>query len=181
MVSYHSTDPDAAASELGRVWKTIWTFLESTDGPTKAAAAQSLDLLAQCITPAMINSALLEKDARSTLGKMIAQITKALDSLAYAGAIPQLLSVISSLITHLRYKVDGKKSAAEALLLPLIKHIGDLRIQKGFEFKEDADATLAAAMRILGPQSLLTALPLNLEPDDRYLCEFQSYLRPGHS
>ncbi|KAJ7496027.1 armadillo-type protein [Mycena galericulata] len=167
MVSYHSTDPDAAASELGRVWKTIWTFLESTDGPTKAAAAQSLDLLAKCITPTMIDSALLEKEARSTLGKIVVQTTKALDSLAYAGAIPQVLSVVSSLITHLRHKVDGTKSAAEALLLPLIKHVGDLRTQKGFDFKEDADATLAAAMRVLGPQSLLTALPLNLEPNDR--------------
>ncbi|KAJ6587164.1 armadillo-type protein [Mycena vulgaris] len=167
MISYNLTDSDAAAAELGRVWKTIWAFLESTDGSTKKAAAHSLDLLTQCITPAMIDSALTEKDARSTLGKIIAQITKALDSLAYAGAIPQLLSVISSLITNLRHKVDGTRSAAEALLLPLIKHVGDLRIQKGFEFKEDADATLAAAMRVLGPQALLTALPLNLEPEDR--------------
>ncbi|KAJ7680501.1 armadillo-type protein [Mycena polygramma] len=167
MVSYHSTDSDAAGAELGRVWKTIWSFLESTDGATKNAAAQSLDLLTQCITPTMIESTLSEKDARSTLGKIIAQTTKALDSLAYAGAIPQVLSVISSLITNLRHKVDGTKSAAEALLLPLIKHVGDLRIQKGFEYKEDADAVLSSAMRVMGPQALLSALPLNLEPDDR--------------
>ncbi|KAJ7683246.1 armadillo-type protein [Mycena rosella] len=167
MISYNLTDSNAAAAELGRVWKTIWAFLESTEGPTKVAAARSLDLLTQCITPAMIESALLEKDARSTLGKIIAQTTKALDSLAYAGAIPQLLSVISSLITNMRHKVDGTKSAAEALLLPLIQHVGELRVQKGFEFKEDADATIAAAMRVLGPQALLTALPLNLEPEDR--------------
>lgn len=184
MISYHSTDSNAAGAELGQVWKTVWSFLESTDGPTKRAAAQSLDLLTRCITPAMIDSALLEKDARSTLGKIIAQATKALDSLAYAGAIPQVLSVISSLITNLRHKVGGTKSAAEALLLPLIKHVGDLRVQKGFEFKEDADTVLSAAMRALGPQVLLSALPLNLEPEDRYaiytenwyqsLCVFQT-------
>jgi ribosomal RNA-processing protein 12 len=167
MISYHSTDSEAAAAELGRVWKTVWSFLESTDGATKKAAAQSLDLLTRCITPTMVDSALLEKDARSTLGKIIAQTTKALDSLAYAGAIPQVLSVISSLITNLRHKVDGTRSAAEALLLPLIQRVGDLRIQKGFEFKEDADVVLSAAMRVLGPQALLSALPLNLEPDDR--------------
>lgn len=167
MLSYHSTDSDAATAELGRVWKAIWPFLESTDGATKKMVAQSLDLLARCITPSIIDSALLDKDARSTLGKIIAQTTKALDSLAYAGAIPQVLSVISSLITNLRRKVDGTKSAAEALLLPLIKRVADLRVQKGFEFKEDADAVLSAAIRVLGPQVLLSALPLNLEPDDR--------------
>ncbi|KAJ7268814.1 ribosomal RNA-processing protein 12 [Mycena haematopus] len=165
--SYHSTDSDAAATELGRVWKAIWPFLESTDGATKKMVAQSLDLLTRCITPAVIDSALVDKDARSTLGKIIAQTAKALDLLAYAGAIPQVLSVITSLITNLRHKVDGTKTAAEALLLPLIKRVGDLRVQKGFEFKEDADAVISAAMRILGPQVLLSVLPLNLEPDDR--------------
>ncbi|KAJ7647107.1 armadillo-type protein [Roridomyces roridus] len=167
MVSYHSTDPDAASSEFGPVWKTVWTFLESSDSATKAAAAQSLDLLTRCITPSMVDSAILEPEPRSTLGKVIVQITKALDSLTYAGATPQLLSVISSLIARLHHKADGTKTAAEALLLPLITRVGDLRTQKGFEFKEHADATLAAAMRVLGPQSLLAALPLNLEPSDR--------------
>ncbi|KAJ7200710.1 armadillo-type protein [Mycena rebaudengoi] len=167
MISFHSTDSTAAASELGRVWKTVWPFLESGDGATKKAAAQSLDLLTRCITPAMISSAIAETDARSTLGKIISQTTKALDSLAYAAAIPQVLSVISSLITNLSHKLDATRTAAEALLLPLIKHVGDLRVQKGFEFKEDADAVVATAMRVLGPQVLLTTLPLNLEPDDR--------------
>ncbi|KAJ7163578.1 armadillo-type protein [Mycena crocata] len=160
MVSFHATDSTAAASELGRVWKTIWPFLESADVATKKAAAQSLDLLTRCITPAMIDSAVTETDARSTLGRIIVQTTKALDALPYAGAIPQVLAVVSSLIVNLHH-------GTEALLLPLIKHVGDLRIQKGFEFKEDADATLAAAMRVLGPQVLLNALPPNLEPDDR--------------
>jgi ribosomal RNA-processing protein 12 len=169
MISFHSTDSTAAASELGRVWKTVWSFLESGDGATKKAAAQSLDLLTRCITPAMISSAIAETDARSTLGKIISQTTKALDSLAYAAAIPQVLSVISSLITNLSHKLDATRTAAEALLLPLIKHVGDLRVQKGFEFKEDADAVVATAMRVLGPQVLLTTLPLNLEPDDRYV------------
>ncbi|KAJ6625900.1 armadillo-type protein [Mycena sp. CBHHK59/15] len=167
MVSYHATDSNAAAAELGRVWKTVWPFLESSDSATKKAAAQSLDLLTRCITPAMVKSAISESDARSTLGKIITETTKALDSLAYAVAIPQILSVISSLITNLRHKVDATRTAAEALLLPLIKHVGDLRIQKGFEFKEDADATVAAAMRVFGPHVLLAALPLNLEPADR--------------
>ncbi|KAJ7072103.1 armadillo-type protein [Mycena amicta] len=167
MATYSVTDSNAASQELGRVWKAVFSFLESQDSNTRTAAAVSLQRLAVCITPSMIDSALVEKDSRSTLGKIIAQVTKELDSLAYANAIPHTLSVISELISALRYKASGQTTAAERLLLPLIKHIGDLRIQKGFEFKEDADLTLAAAMRVLGPHVLLGILPLNLEPGDR--------------
>ncbi|KAF7321737.1 rRNA processing protein [Mycena kentingensis (nom. inval.)] len=167
MASYSVTDGAAASQELGRVWKPVFAFMESSDSATRTAAADSLRRLSGCITPSMMDSALAEKEPRSTLGKIIAQITKGLDSLSYAAAIPQMLSVISELISALRYKPDGRQSAAERLLMPLIIHISDLRIQKGFEFKEDADITLSAAMRVLGPHVLLSALPLNLEPNDR--------------
>ncbi|KAK7005671.1 rRNA processing protein [Favolaschia claudopus] len=167
MVSYHSTDSNAATSEFGRIWKTIWPFLESSDAATRKTTAQSLVLLTQCISPAMIDTAVTDSDGRTTLGKIITQVSKAIDSLAYASAIPQILSVVSSLITNLRRKVDGPKTAAEALLLRLIQHVAELRVQKGFEFKEDADTVLSAAMRTLGPQALLSELPINLEPSDR--------------
>jgi len=95
---------------------------------------------------------------------------KALRSVAFAQSMPQLLSTVSSLIVGLRYRDVSRSSptAAERLLLPLIGYVGELRVQKGFEYKEDADATLATAMRVLGPEVLLGVLPLNLEPSDRY-------------
>ncbi|CAK5265693.1 unnamed protein product [Mycena citricolor] len=182
MFCYHSTNPEAATNELGRVWKAVWPFLESNDGATKKAAAESLASLTSCITVEMVQSTLAETgETRSTtVGKIVQQISKALDSLPYAGAIPQLLSVVSALIVSLRFKVGGTgNSATEALLLPLIQHIGDLRVQKGFEHKEDADATLGAAVRVLGPHVLLEVLPLNLEPADRTASkEPRAYLLP---
>lgn len=167
---YRATDDDAYAAELGKVWKTVWSFLESSDAPTRKAAAQSLGVLSHCFNVALISSALQQGDSKSTINKIITQATKALDSLAYARAIPELLSIISSLITSLRYRPGGPKSstAAELLLLPVIEHIGNMRVQKGFEYKENVDATLATAMRIIGPEVLLKVLPLNLEPSDRY-------------
>lgn len=173
MLAYNLTNADACAVELGKVWKSVWNFLESTDAPTRKASAQSLDLLSRCLTPTLISSALQDADSRSTLGKIVAQVTKALDSLAYARAIPELLSVVSSLISNLRHRHASRSSptAAESLLLPLIKKVGELRTQKGFEHKEGADATLATAMRVLGPQVMLQVLPLNLEPADRYVFE----------
>ncbi|KAG5648632.1 hypothetical protein DXG03_003243 [Asterophora parasitica] len=178
---YRAAETDAHANELGKVWKTVWSFLESNDAPTRKAAAQSLDVLCKSFTPALLSSALNNGASKSILRRIITQATQALDSLTYARAIPELLSVVSSLITNLRYRPGPKPAptAAESLLLPLIEHIGALRVQKGFEHKEAADATLAAAMRILGPEVLLRVLPLNLEPPDRQAgLEPRAYLLP---
>ncbi|KAF5380415.1 hypothetical protein D9615_004614 [Tricholomella constricta] len=178
---YRATDNGAHSNQLGKVWKTIWSFLESSDAPTRKAAAQSLDVLCCSFSPALISSALQDGASKDTLRKIITQTTQALDSLAYARAMPELLSVLSSMIVNLRYRPKPRSSptAAESLLLPLIVHVGTLRIQKGFEYKEAADATLATAMRILGPEVLLRVLPLNLEPSDRKAGrEPRAYLLP---
>lgn len=139
-------DPDL--DRLVKVWKTVWSYLESADTPTRQASAQALDLLISSIPPT----------ASATLtNKFVEQTTKAFDSIAYARAIPHILSVASSLIGRL------PSESTETL----IHKIGHLRTLKGFEYKENADAALGVAMRVLGPQVLLELLPLNLEPADR--------------
>jgi ribosomal RNA-processing protein 12 len=174
MLAYSVFDPNACAAELGRVWKTVWTFLESDHAATRKASAESLDLLSQCFTPDMIQFAIQETNSanaepKSVLGSILSQADKAFGSISFARSIPELLSVISSLIKNLRYNEGDQAvmSADEILLLPLIRKIGDLRTDKKFEHKEAADATLATAMRVFGPEVLLKALPLNLEPADR--------------
>jgi ribosomal RNA-processing protein 12 len=159
---------DSFATVLIKVWTTVWTSLESADAATRNAAAQSLDTLTKCITPDLIEAAIKERISdtpKSTLSKMIALSTKALDSLAYANSIPHVLEVISSLIKALRFKSSrSAPTATETLLLPIIQKIGELKISKGFEHKSAADAALATAMRVVGPKVLLRVLPLNLEP-----------------
>ena len=82
----------------------------------------------------------------------------------------ELLHIISALISSLRIRPKGPKTptAAELLLISLIQQIAEMRIAKGFEYKEAADDALKTAMSVLGPEVLLKALPLNLEPEDRY-------------
>ncbi|PIL36261.1 hypothetical protein GSI_01923 [Ganoderma sinense ZZ0214-1] len=172
MIAYHHDNSEECAAELGKVWKAIWNLLDSSDTTTRKAATEALATLGQCFTTSLIKAAVKEKgtdDPKSTLGKIIAQTSKALDSLAYARAIPDVLSVVSSLIVHLRSRNGSRKNttATEQLLLPLIVKVADLRVQKTFEHKEMADTTLGTAMRILGPAVLLRALPLNLEAVDR--------------
>ena len=179
MVVYSGSDPEGCAAEVGKVWKVVWTFLESGDTATRRAAAQSLDMLAQCFTPRLISTATSEAaqlatdaEPKSALGRIVAQTTKALDSLALARSVPEVLTAISSLIDNLRYSGDGASTgptAAEVIMLPLIEKVSVLRVQKSFEYKEGADGVMSMAMAVLGPAVLLERLPLNLEPADRYV------------
>jgi ribosomal RNA-processing protein 12 len=168
LVAYNTVDSKAASTELSKVWKSVWNFLDSSDAGTRKAAAASLTSITSCFTPDLIESAISDREGSSSIRKIIAQVSKALEALSYARAIPEILTIISSVITNLQHR-DSKDSptAAELLLSPLIIRIADLRITKGFEYKEAADATLAVAMRVLGPAVLLEMLPLNLEPASR--------------
>ncbi|PCH43449.1 NUC173-domain-containing protein [Wolfiporia cocos MD-104 SS10] len=156
VLALHSTDADACATELPRTWRAIWALLEAEDTPVRKAAVQALSVLAKCLPPANGGS------PASIAGKFVAQASRALDSLAFARAVPEVLAVVSALVAHVQ-----PRSAVEALLLPLVVRIGSLRIQQKFEHKEAADGVLRTAMRVLGPKVLLDALPLNIEPSDR--------------
>ena len=180
LVAYNTVDQTASSKELLKVWKSVWNFLDSTDAATRKATAQSLCALSSCFSPALASAAILDQDGSSTIRKIISQMTKALDSLTYALSIPELLTIISSVIRKLQHR-DSKISptAAELLILPLIVRIADLRISKGFEHKEAADATLSTAMHIIGPEALLKALPLNLDPANRYVLNVVYFLHLG--
>jgi ribosomal RNA-processing protein 12 len=168
LVAFNTIDSKAAGSELGKVWKSVWNFLESTDATVRKEAAKSLASISTCFTPALIEAALADRQGSTAIRKIIAQVTKALDALTFARAIPEILATISALITSLAYKEESDApTAAEMLLSPVILRVSELRIEKGFEHKEAADATLAVAMRVLGPAVLLELLPLNLEPESR--------------
>jgi ribosomal RNA-processing protein 12 len=170
VVAHNVLDPNAASTEVWKVWKSVWNFLDSPEVNTRKAAAQSLSSISSCFSPVLISASIADTEGSSTIRKIISQVSKALNSLSYAHSISEILSIISSLITHLRYRTSkSSPTAAELLLMPLLVNIADLRILKSFEYKEAADATLSIAMRILGPAVMLEALPLNLEPSSRYV------------
>jgi len=168
---YKNTDPRASAGELWEVWKAVWAFLESSDVTVRKASCQSLELLAQCLTPETIRPAMQERgqsESKSTLGRIVGDAEKAFQSLAFARSMSELLLAISALISNLRYRnVPAGPTAAEVLLLPLVQRIGNMRTEKNFEHKSAADRVLSQAMGTMGPAVLLNALPLNLEPEDR--------------
>ena len=133
ILAYHSVDTEGCAAEFLTVWKATWTFLDSNHAQTRKAVADSIASLTQCITLAMVHAAAREPESgKSALRDVIAQTSKALNSLAYVQAIPELLSVISSLLLNLSMRIKPGKptTAAEAFLMLLVQQVAELRVQK---------------------------------------------------
>ena len=168
MHAYSQIDSVACTSEIAKVWKIVSIFLESSDSTTRSATATALSKITECFSAEYVASELQRNDKNSPIRKIIQQTSNALDSVALARAIPEVLVIIAALIWNLRHRgAKPSPTAAELLLIPLIQRIAELRVQKGFEYKEAADATLGVAMHVMGPHVLLEALPLNLEPSAR--------------
>ena len=111
-------------------------------------------------------------------------VTKLLEALvqameANALRLQYLLPVLAAVVSRLRLRVTPApgsgmaqidpmgqgNTAAEELLLELIRDVGDLRVAKGFEHKEKVDEVVGAAIEVIGVEGVLRALPLNIEPD----------------
>ncbi|KAF8650444.1 hypothetical protein AX16_005247 [Volvariella volvacea WC 439] len=168
MQAYKHVDSEECNRSLLRVWKSVWPFLESSDAKTRIAAAESLEKLGTCVAPSHVMPVRGSHVDHSALSKIVRQLLDALGSLAYAHAIPELLVVAAALIKGLRFRENrDAPTAAELFLLPIVEHIGELRIQKGFEHKEVVDETLSVAMQIMGPEVVLRVLPLNLDTMER--------------
>ncbi|KAF5370856.1 hypothetical protein D9758_001883 [Tetrapyrgos nigripes] len=159
MATFCATDADACMNHINSVWKAVWPLLESNHTAVRQAAAKSLNLLLECISQS--------PESFHRFGDFSTQISKALTSVTFTRAIPEILQVASSLIINSQKTRVSMDDSMNQKVLSLIEQVGALRIAKGFEYKEAADATLASAMRVLGPEVLLELLPLNLEPSDR--------------
>ncbi|TFK23665.1 ribosomal RNA-processing protein 12 [Coprinopsis marcescibilis] len=168
MSAYNLGNPTGCSSEISKAWRTLWPFLESTETSVRQATANALIQIATCFSADFVKADIQTSEKKSTIKKLISQTSESLDSLAYSRAIPDILTVIAALIKNLRYRIlKESPTAAELVMIPLIEKIGDLRVQKTFEYKEAADFALGIAMHVLGPEVLLKVLPLNLDPASR--------------
>jgi len=161
--------PSVASAELHKVWKGVWNFLDSNDQETRRAVATSLSVITSCFSPSLIKAAVSDSGKNSVIRKIIDQVTHALDALQYAKSIPEVLAIAAATMTNLQYReTSSSPTAAEQLAMPLVIKICDLRISISFDHKEAADVFLGTSMRVLGPEVMLKALPLNLEEQKRY-------------
>ena len=185
-------DPVSLSAYLPKAFNLFFTqVLLSPNAPTAALTAAteaigSQGIVRYCITDdaivASVNYARqgsLEAGARKKqktpfLTRIITAVTEALGT--HALRTGYLLSILASLISRLRLAVTSGgeaaidvsgtgMTAAEELLLPLVREVGDLRNQKGFDDKAKVDEVVGSAIEVMGVEAVLKALPLNIEPD----------------
>lgn len=184
-------DPANLNAYLPKAFNHIFNdvLLSANASPSvcKAAAdAIANGIVRFCITDEAILAAILflrsgshlpgarKKQKTPFLTRVLGAVTDALD--AHALRMTYLLTILSALVSRLRLRVTaGDKpavdpkgtapTAAEELLLPLVRDVGDLRTQKGFEAKDKVDEVIGMAIEVIGAQGVLEALPLNIEPD----------------
>lgn len=79
----------------------------------------------------------------------------------FRNSLPSIFSILRAMYqTFCKYNPQ--------LLIPSIEVLDSMRLESGFEYKDEVDQTLGAAVAVLGPRLFLSVLPLNLEkPGDK--------------
>lgn len=185
-------DPLTAPTYLPKTFNLIFNevLLASSAAPHILLAASDAigqqGIVRYCITDDMILAAVSyarqgslvagarKKQKTPVLSRIISSLTEALNS--HALKMAYLLPILTALVSRLRLRITESDpteidatgratTAAEVLLLDLIRDVGDLRTQKGFEAAAKADEVVGMAIEVIGVEGVLKALPLNIEPD----------------
>lgn len=122
------------------------------------------------------------------LTQIVATLQMALHVLRAIPYLSSTLTLVSALLSRLRVRIPSASSsstydpraptAAQLLLLGCVADVGELRIQKGFELRERADEVLGMAIEVIGPEGVLSTLPLNVEPDRDTSLPGRAFLLP---
>ncbi|PWW79180.1 hypothetical protein C7212DRAFT_360666 [Tuber magnatum] len=138
---------------LPSLFETIATFLDSQAYNIRTSAAQCLISLATSCIP---DSSLFDI-TRSTesIFRKITAVTTDLLSVRFQGAWSQVFDILNTLFDKLRWR-------STPLLDEAIKVIGSLRSNEEFQGKKETDEVLGRAIRAVGPDTILSILPLNL-------------------
>ncbi|GAA5995678.1 mRNA-binding protein RRP12 [Rhodotorula paludigena] len=164
MVALARSDADAA---LGR----LATLFPSTLGLLAAASTPALRLAVETACTLMIRHCIPDAEilaAGATVKGVIEHVERALTSARYAAqSQPHVLALVKALFLRLRVRdsANGGKPAAARLLTKALVLVGKAREDSRFEWKKEADAVLDAAIKVLGPETVLEYLPLNLAPE----------------
>lgn len=192
LVKMSIQDPLSLPAYIPRAFNLIYHNMLLAPSPSPAVMIAAADavgsqgLLRYCVSNEMILASVIykrhgsdqpgarKKQKTPFLSKLIAGLTESLDK--HALRIQYLLPILTAAISRLRLRVtegedakvdkDGKgTTAAEVLLMDLIREIADLKNDQGFEHKAKVDDVVGMAIEVIGVEGILNGLPLNIEPD----------------
>ena len=145
--------PDETFHKLPELFDLISGFLASMSHNIRISASECLiSFITNCIPiTAIVEPSILDEKILEKLGKASIDLL----SIKYQAAWMEVFNVISALFDTLKWR-------ATPLLNEVIKTIGELRGNDSFNGKKEADNVLGKAIESVGPEVVLSILPLNL-------------------
>ncbi|PKS12231.1 hypothetical protein jhhlp_001530 [Lomentospora prolificans] len=146
-------EPDETFQKLPELFTMVSKFLESPSQNIRISASECLvSFMATCVPkqvilePSIFDQKILEK---------IAKQAESLLSVQYQAAWLETFNVLGAMYDSLRW-------GAYPIMLNITKLIGEIRGNDSFHKKKQADEVIGKAVRSMGPEAVLSVLPLNL-------------------
>jgi ribosomal RNA-processing protein 12 len=145
--------PDETFQNLPQLFDMVAQFLEAPSENIRISASECLvSFMANCIPrqvilePSIYDEKILEKLAKSAESLLTVQ---------FQAAWLQTFNVLGAMFDTLRWR-------SYPIMMNVTKTIGEIRENGSFRNKKEADEVLGKAIRAMGPEAVLSILPLNL-------------------
>ncbi|KAG5984702.1 hypothetical protein E4U55_003649 [Claviceps digitariae] len=146
-------EPDDTFLKLPDLFAMIAQFLESHSENIRISASECLvSFMVNCIPEQVILGPSIYEE------KILDKITKTAESLLtvqYQAAWLQTFNVLGAMFTSFRWQSYPR-------MMNITKTIGEIRENSSFRNKKEADEIIGQAVQAMGPEAVLTALPLNI-------------------
>ncbi|KAM0352653.1 hypothetical protein HYE67_009539 [Fusarium culmorum] len=146
-------EPDETFQNLPQLFDMVAQFLEAPSENIRISASECLvSFMANCIPqqvilePSIYDEKILEKLAKSAESLLTVQ---------FQAAWLQTFNVLGAIFDTLRWR-------SYPIMMNVTKTIGEIRENGSFRNKKDADEVIGKAIRAMGPEAVLSILPLNL-------------------
>ncbi|KAI8965013.1 NUC173-domain-containing protein [Daldinia sp. FL1419] len=146
-------EPDETFQKLPDLFTMVSEFLESSSHNIRVSASECLiSFMVNCIPdqviiePSIYDEKILEK---------IAKIAENLLTVKYQAAWMETFNVLGAIFDALRWR-------ANPMMLNVVRTVGELRGNDSFMGKKEADEVIGKAILAMGPEAVLSVLPLNL-------------------
>jgi ribosomal RNA-processing protein 12 len=146
-------EPEETFQNLPSLFSMVAQFLESPSENIRISASECLiSFMANCvpqqviIEPSIYDEKILDK---------LAKTAESLLSVQYQAAWLQTFAVLGAMFDALRWR-------ANPVLLNVTRTIGEIRENSSFRNKKEADDVIGKAVRAMGPEAVLSVLPLNI-------------------
>ncbi|KAF5257397.1 hypothetical protein FOXYS1_12076, partial [Fusarium oxysporum] len=146
-------EPEETFQNLPQLFDMVAQFLEAPSENIRISASECLvSFMANCIPqnvilePSIFDEKVLEKLAKSAESLLTVQ---------FQAAWLQTFNVLGAIFDTLRWK-------SYPIMMNVTKTIGEIRENGSFRNKKEADDVIGKAIRAMGPEAVLSILPLNL-------------------